>query len=78
MALSTNTLDEAVRPELFSEWLEVKKLWFPREDTIENIAYDKRTPGKYLYFTKQSYCTINFFSHSFIITKRIFCPLIYK
>jgi len=27
------------------EWLEVKQQWFPREDTVENAAYDLRTPG---------------------------------
>ena len=49
MALSTATLDDAVKPELFDEWLEVKKQWFPREDTPENMSYDIRTPGNIMF-----------------------------
>ena len=28
-----------------SEWPETKARWFPRSDSPENKAYDKRTPG---------------------------------
>jgi len=46
MALSGATLDELVKPKLKEEWLVVKRAWFPRTDTAENAAYDKRTPGQ--------------------------------
>ncbi|KAL5265864.1 hypothetical protein ACHWQZ_G002033 [Mnemiopsis leidyi] len=45
MALAADTLDELVTPHLQSEWLQTKLLWFPRSNTAENAAYDKRTPG---------------------------------
>lgn len=45
MAFSTTKLDDAVKPDLFEEWVQVKKQWFPRDDTLEHSAYDKRTPG---------------------------------
>ena len=44
-ALSGKTLDDVIRPELREEWEEAKRKWFPRTDTPENIAFDKRTPG---------------------------------
>ncbi len=46
MALSGDSLDALVRPSMRQEWEDVKKNWFPRTDTPENEAYDKRTPGK--------------------------------
>ncbi|KAL5272070.1 hypothetical protein ACHWQZ_G000321 [Mnemiopsis leidyi] len=45
MALAAETLDELVTSDLKSEWLVAKSHWFPRSDTAENVAYDKRTPG---------------------------------
>ncbi len=51
MALSGQTLDEVVKPDMKQDWDEVKKSWFPRDDTAENQAYDKRTPGKTTYRT---------------------------
>ncbi|KAL5247318.1 hypothetical protein ACHWQZ_G019257 [Mnemiopsis leidyi] len=45
MALAAETLDELVTSDLKSEWLVAKSHWFPRSDTAENAAYDKRTPG---------------------------------
>jgi len=45
MALSGTTLDELVKPELRDEWSNIKDQWFPRTDTAEHAAYDKRTPG---------------------------------
>ena len=45
MALSGETLDELVKPELKEEWEQIKHQWFPRTDTPENAAYDRRTPG---------------------------------
>lgn len=46
LALSGETLDELVKPELKDEWQRIKYLWFPRVDTPENAAFDRRTPGK--------------------------------
>ncbi len=46
MALSGESLDELVKPDMKNEWEEVKANWFPRTDTAENQAYDRRTPGK--------------------------------
>ena len=45
MALSGNSMDELIKPELREEWESVKHQWFPRNDTEENIAHDLRTPG---------------------------------
>lgn len=45
MALSAETLDELIKPELWDEWVKVRYDWFPRDDTIEHKNYDKRTPG---------------------------------
>lgn len=60
MALSGDNLDELVKPNMLDEWARVKSKWFPRTDTPENIAYDKRTPGipfltLILYFLVQIY-----------------------
>jgi len=49
MALAAETLDELVRPDQRAEWNLVKLQWFPRTDTPEHAAYDKRTPGKQLF-----------------------------
>ncbi len=46
MALSGESLDDLVKPDMRREWEDVKDDWFPRTDTAENEAYDKRTPGK--------------------------------
>ena len=45
LALSATSLDEVIKPEMQSEWPETKARWFPRSDSPENKAYDKRTPG---------------------------------
>ena len=47
MALSAETLDELVKPELKEEWNAKKHQWFPRTDSEENAAFDKRTPGTF-------------------------------
>ena len=49
MALSGNSLEDVIKPELRAEWDSIKHQWFPRTDSEEHIAYDKRTPGKYEY-----------------------------
>ncbi|KAL5253084.1 hypothetical protein ACHWQZ_G000549 [Mnemiopsis leidyi] len=45
MTTAAETLDELVTSDLKTEWLIAKNQWFPRSDTAENAAYDKRTPG---------------------------------
>lgn len=45
MALSGDSMEDLIKPELREEWESVKHEWFPRDDTSENIAYDLRTPG---------------------------------
>jgi len=46
MTTAAETLDELVTSDLKTEWLIAKNQWFPRSDTAENAAYDKRTPGE--------------------------------
>lgn len=45
VALSAKNLDDIIKPELRMEYEAQKHLWFPREDTEEHAAFDKRTPG---------------------------------
>ena len=45
IALSGPSVESLVRPELKEEFQQDKCNWFPRTDTNENKAYDKRTPG---------------------------------
>ncbi len=44
MAISAPNLDEVVKPELKEEWNAIKTQWFPRTDTPEHAAFDRRTP----------------------------------
>ena len=45
MALSGDCLDDVIKPHMQERYLAEKHLWFPRTDTPEHAAYDKRTPG---------------------------------
>ena len=45
LGISSQTFDELVKPELKAEYEQDKGNWFPRTDTKENMAHDKRTPG---------------------------------
>jgi hypothetical protein len=45
IALSADTLDEVIKPDLRQLYDIEKKNWFPHTDTPEHAAYDKRTPG---------------------------------
>jgi hypothetical protein len=45
MALSAETLEEVIKPDLGQVYDIEKKNWFPRNDTPEQAAYDKKTPG---------------------------------
>jgi len=44
MALSAETLDEVIKPDLRHVY-DIEKNWISRNDTPEHAAYDKRTPG---------------------------------
>ena len=45
IAISGPSVETLVRPELKDELEKDKANWFPRTDTAEHKAYDKRTPG---------------------------------
>lgn len=45
LAISGKNIGEVVRPEERQAFEQEKFKWFPREDTAEHRAYDKRTPG---------------------------------
>jgi hypothetical protein len=45
MALSANGINNLIKPEMREEFEREKDNWFPRTDTNENKAYDKRKPG---------------------------------
>jgi hypothetical protein len=45
MALSVETLEEVIKPDLRQVYDIEKNNWLPRNDTPEHAAYDKRTTG---------------------------------
>jgi hypothetical protein len=45
MAFSATSLEEVIKPDMQQRFQMEKKNWFPRDDTPEQAAYDKRTPG---------------------------------
>ncbi len=45
MALSGDSIDALIKPEKKEEYERDKSNWFPRTETEENAAFDKRTPG---------------------------------
>lgn len=45
IAISGNSVEELVRPELKEVFKQDRCNWFPRTDSTANAAYDKRTPG---------------------------------
>ena len=45
IAIAGPSVESLVRPELKEEFQQDKCNWFPRTDTSEHKAYDKRTPG---------------------------------
>ena len=44
IAISGDSVESLVKPELREEFQQDKCNWFPRTDTREHKAYDKRTP----------------------------------
>lgn len=45
IALAGDSIDTLVKPNLREKYLSERQLWFPREDSPEHAALDKRTPG---------------------------------
>ncbi|KAI8487962.1 hypothetical protein Bbelb_344100 [Branchiostoma belcheri] len=45
IAISADRLEDVIKPHMRERYENEKHLWFPRTDTPENAAYDKRTPG---------------------------------
>jgi hypothetical protein len=45
IAFSNDNVDSLIRPELLAEYKNDIVNWFPRTDTEEHKAFDKRTPG---------------------------------
>jgi len=45
IAISGQSIESLVKPELREQFVAEKHHWFPRTDTPTNRAYDKRTPG---------------------------------
>ena len=45
LALSKDNLKSVIKPEKRVQYEREKCQWFPRDDTAENHAFDKRTPG---------------------------------
>ena len=45
IAIAGESVESLVKPELKAEFEADKCNWFPRTDTPEHKAYDKRTPG---------------------------------
>ncbi|KAI8517751.1 hypothetical protein Bbelb_037680 [Branchiostoma belcheri] len=44
IAISADRLEDVIKPHMRERYENEKHLWFPRTDTPENAAYDKRTP----------------------------------
>ena len=47
IAIAGPSVESLVRSELKEEFIKDKPNWFPRTDTPEHKAYDKRTPGRF-------------------------------
>ena len=45
LAISGDSLEDVVKPELKEEFQQSKHLWLGRDDTEEHVLYDNRTPG---------------------------------
>lgn len=42
---SDNPFEDLIKPKLQEHYRTHKYDWFPRDDTTENAAFDRRTPG---------------------------------
>ena len=45
IAISRESVEDLVKPEMMHEFEIDKSNWFPQTDTVEHTKYDKRTPG---------------------------------
>ncbi|XP_078601001.1 uncharacterized protein LOC144876010 [Branchiostoma floridae x Branchiostoma japonicum] len=45
IAISADKLEDVIKPDMRDSYFREKSDWFPRTDTKQNAAYDKRTPG---------------------------------
>ena len=45
MAITAESFDEIIKPEMKEIYEKEKYNWFPRTDTEEHLKYDTRTPG---------------------------------
>ena len=45
MAISSNNLEDLIKPGMNDAFFQDHHNWFPRRDTPEHVAYDRRTPG---------------------------------
>ena len=45
IAISGESVEDLVKPEMMHEFEIDKSNWFPRTDTVEHAKYDTRTPG---------------------------------
>ena len=64
--LSADTLEEVIKPDMRQVYDIEKKKWFPRTDTPEHEAYDKRTPGLF----KEEYSSDGIIA---LISKTYYC-----
>ncbi|XP_066278985.1 uncharacterized protein [Branchiostoma lanceolatum] len=45
IAISADRFEDVIKPNMLDEYKKEKHLWFPRTDTQQNAAFDKRKPG---------------------------------
>jgi hypothetical protein len=45
LSISGDNLTDTIEPELKNKFNEEKQLWFPRSDSLEVAAFDRREPG---------------------------------
>ena len=45
LAISAESIDDIIKPEIQDEYESDKCDWFPRTDRAEHAKYDKRIPG---------------------------------
>ena len=45
MAVSGSSIEDIIKPDMRAIYEKEKHFWFPRTDSKENAAYDKRCPG---------------------------------
>ncbi|UMM32809.1 hypothetical protein L5515_006485 [Caenorhabditis briggsae] len=59
MAITDNTLEDLIKPEMKEEFERDKCNWFPRTDTEEHRRIDKRTPGLFKVEKEGDECLVN-------------------